>query len=78
MYPSDCTLDDLNLPSRLIFVRYPGGGLQCFRLSSYIECLNNSKNVDPITNITLNAHDIEAAMRQIEGTARQMGIRVEG
>ncbi len=26
----------------------------------------------------LNAHDIEAAMRQIEGTARQMGIRVEG
>ncbi len=25
----------------------------------------------------LNAHDIEAAMRQIEGTARQMGIAVE-
>lgn len=26
----------------------------------------------------LNANDIEAAMRQIEGTARQMGITVEG
>lgn len=26
----------------------------------------------------LNANDIEAAMRQIEGTARQMGILVEG
>lgn len=25
----------------------------------------------------LNANDIEAAMRQIEGTARQMGIKVE-
>ena len=26
----------------------------------------------------LNANDIEAAMKQIEGTARNMGIRVEG
>ena len=26
----------------------------------------------------LNANDIEAAMRQIEGTARQMGIQVKG
>jgi ribosomal protein L11 len=26
----------------------------------------------------LNANDIEAAMRQIEGTARNMGITVEG
>lgn len=26
----------------------------------------------------LNALDIEAAMRQIEGTARQMGVKVEG
>ncbi|RMF17604.1 MAG: 50S ribosomal protein L11 [Candidatus Dadabacteria bacterium] len=26
----------------------------------------------------LNAHDIEAAMRMIEGTARSMGITVEG
>ena len=26
----------------------------------------------------LNAHDLEAAMRMIEGTARSMGIKVEG
>jgi large subunit ribosomal protein L11 len=26
----------------------------------------------------LNAHDIEAAMRSVEGTARSMGVRVEG
>jgi large subunit ribosomal protein L11 len=26
----------------------------------------------------LNAHDIEAAMRQIEGTARNMGVKVVG
>ncbi|MFW5748560.1 MAG: 50S ribosomal protein L11 [Chloroflexota bacterium] len=26
----------------------------------------------------LNANDIEAAMRQIEGTARQMGVQIEG
>jgi large subunit ribosomal protein L11 len=26
----------------------------------------------------LNAHDSEAAMAQIEGTARSMGIEVEG
>jgi len=26
----------------------------------------------------LNAHDVEAAMRMVEGTARSMGIRVEG
>ena len=26
----------------------------------------------------LNAHDVEAAMRMVEGTARSMGIKVEG
>jgi len=26
----------------------------------------------------LNANDIEAAMKQIEGTARNMGIKIEG
>jgi large subunit ribosomal protein L11 len=26
----------------------------------------------------LNAHDVEAAMRSVEGTARSMGVRVEG
>ncbi|HEX9533717.1 MAG TPA: 50S ribosomal protein L11, partial [bacterium] len=26
----------------------------------------------------LNAHDVEAAMRMIEGTARSMGIQVVG
>ena len=26
----------------------------------------------------LNAHDVQAAMRSVEGTARSMGVRVEG
>jgi len=26
----------------------------------------------------LNAHDINAAMKIIEGTARQMGVQIEG
>jgi large subunit ribosomal protein L11 len=26
----------------------------------------------------LNAHDVEAAMRMVEGTARSMGIEIEG
>jgi large subunit ribosomal protein L11 len=28
--------------------------------------------------VDLNAHDVEAAMAMIEGTARSMGIKVEG
>ncbi|MCB9452955.1 MAG: 50S ribosomal protein L11 [Anaerolineaceae bacterium] len=39
------------------------------------------KQVQEIAEIKIkdmNANDIEAAMRQIEGTARQMGIEIEG
>ena len=33
---------------------------------------------NPIAGASLNANDVDAAMRQIEGTARSMGIEVVG
>ena len=36
------------------------------------------KEIAEIKMKDLNANDIEAAMKQIEGTARNMGILVEG
>ena len=36
------------------------------------------KEIAETKMVDLNAHDIEAAMRIIEGTARSMGIEVEG
>ena len=38
---------------------------------------NQVREIAEIKMSDLNANDIEAAMRQIEGTARQMGITVE-
>ena len=36
------------------------------------------KEIAEIKKVDLNAHDVEMAMRIIEGTARSMGIDVEG
>jgi large subunit ribosomal protein L11 len=36
------------------------------------------QEIAEIKMVDLNAIDIEGAMRQIEGTARQMGVTVEG
>jgi large subunit ribosomal protein L11 len=36
------------------------------------------QEIAEIKKVDLNAHDIEMAMRIIEGTARSMGIEVEG
>jgi large subunit ribosomal protein L11 len=36
------------------------------------------KEIAELKKVDLNAHDIEMAMRIIEGTARSMGIEVEG
>lgn len=38
---------------------------------------NQVRDIAEIKMKDLNANDIEAAMRQIEGTARQMGITIE-
>lgn len=39
---------------------------------------NQVREIAEIKMKDLNANDIEGAMRQIEGTARQMGIEIEG
>ena len=36
------------------------------------------REIAEIKKPDLNAHDVEAAMRMVEGTARSMGIRIEG
>ncbi len=36
------------------------------------------KEIAEIKKADLNAHDVEMAMRIIEGTARSMGLEVEG
>jgi large subunit ribosomal protein L11 len=36
------------------------------------------KEIAEIKMVDLNANDIDAAMKIVEGTARSMGIKVEG
>ena len=36
------------------------------------------REIAEIKMVDLNANDIEAAMKVVEGTARSMGIKVEG
>ena len=39
---------------------------------------NQVKEIAEIKMVDLNANDVEAAMKIVEGTARSMGIKVEG